>query len=101
MSLRKENNGGLIGQPQQQQQVNIDVSQLDTLECENPECDGIAFESTMIVKRVPKIMTGESQDRMITIPARRCVECKHYQIEELSSAKDIYDRLDKFNASRT
>ena len=45
------------------------------IECES--CSSQVFEEKMLMKRVSKFMTGDSQDTVVPLPVIACAKCGH------------------------
>ncbi len=39
------------------------------------ECDGIFFQSVSMFKKISRLLTGDSKDTVIPVPAYRCSDC--------------------------
>lgn len=53
----------------------IDLKEQETVKCEN--CDGIFFKEVVLIKKVPKLLTGSSNDTLVPFPTYRCDNCGH------------------------
>ena len=53
----------------------IDLKQQETLVCK--KCDNKYFKEVTLIKKVPKLLTGSSEDTIVPFPTDMCVECKH------------------------
>jgi uncharacterized Zn finger protein len=53
----------------------IDLKEQETVKCEI--CDGIFFKEVVIIKKVPKLLTGSSNDTLVPFPTYRCDDCGH------------------------
>jgi uncharacterized Zn finger protein len=51
----------------------IDLKEQETVKCEI--CDGIFFKEVVIIKKVPKLLTGSSNDTLVPFPTYRCDDC--------------------------
>lgn len=56
-------------------QPRIDLKQQATVECEN--CKGIYFKEVTLLKRVPGLMLGKSEDTLVPFPTYKCDSCGH------------------------
>jgi len=56
-------------------QPKISLKECPTVFCEN--CDGVYFRETFFFKRVPKLMTGASEDTLVPYPVYKCDNCGH------------------------
>ena len=66
--------GGAGKPPQPQPQaMNINLSEQPTLRCSG--CDGLFFTPSFIVKKISKIITGQSTDQLAPIQLLRCADC--------------------------
>lgn len=57
------------------QQPKVNLRDCPTIECE--ACDGIYFREVIYLKKVPKLMTGSSEDTTVPFPIYKCDECGH------------------------
>lgn len=70
--------------PSQNSQVNMSVvAEAPYIECE--ECKGTLFEEKMMIKKISRFMTGNSQDSIVPLPVICCAKCGH--INELFKPK--------------
>lgn len=53
----------------------IDLKEQETVKCEI--CDGIFFKEVVLIKKVPKLLTGSSNDTLVPFPTYRCDDCGH------------------------
>ena len=53
----------------------IDLKQQKTVECE--KCSSKYFKEVVLLKKVPKQLTGGSEDTIIPFPTYRCDDCGH------------------------
>jgi hypothetical protein len=68
----------------QPSQVNMSVvAEAPYIECE--ECKGTLFEEKMMIKKISRFMTGNSQDSIVPIQVISCAKCGH--INELFKPK--------------
>ena len=51
----------------------IDLKQQETLVCE--KCDNKYFKEVTLIKKVPKLLTGSSEDTIVPFPTYMCNEC--------------------------
>lgn len=57
----------------QQQTMNINLSEQPTLKCSG--CGGLFFTPSFIVKKISKIITGQTTDQLAPIQVLRCADC--------------------------
>lgn len=57
----------------------IDLRQQDTVVCE--KCGSKFFKEVVLIKRVPKLLTGASEDTLVPFPTYRCDNCGHINDE--------------------
>lgn len=57
------------------QQPKVNLRDCPTIKCE--ACDGIYFREVIYLKKVPKLMTGSSEDTTVPFPIYKCDECGH------------------------
>ena len=57
----------------------IDLKKQPTVECE--KCDSKYFKEVVLIKKVPKLMTGSSEDTLVPFPTYMCSECSHVNID--------------------
>ena len=53
----------------------IDLKQQETVECEN--CKSKYFKEIVLIKKVPKLLTGSSEDTLVPFPTYMCDNCGH------------------------
>jgi DNA-directed RNA polymerase subunit RPC12/RpoP len=53
----------------------IDLKQQPTVVCE--KCGSKFFKEVTMIKKVPKLLTGSSDDTLVPFPTYMCVECGH------------------------
>lgn len=53
----------------------IDLKQQETLVCE--KCDNKYFKEVTLIKKVPKLLTGSSEDTIVPFPTYMCIECNY------------------------
>jgi uncharacterized Zn finger protein len=73
------------------QRPKINLRECPTIKCEN--CGGIYFREVIYLKKVSKIMTGDSEDTTVPFPIYKCDDCGHINngfnpFEELNTIKD-------------
>jgi predicted nucleic acid-binding Zn ribbon protein len=73
----------IIGGQGEAPKLNINLSDAPYMECD--ECQHLIFEEKMMIKKVSKFMTGNSQDSIVPIPVIACAKCGH--INELFKPK--------------
>ena len=57
----------------------IDLKKQPTVECE--KCMSKYFKEVVLIKKVPKLMTGSSEDTIVPFPTYRCDDCGHVNEE--------------------
>jgi uncharacterized Zn finger protein len=57
----------------------IDLRQQETVVCE--KCGSKFFKEVVLIKRVPKLLTGASEDTLVPFPTYRCDNCGHINDE--------------------
>jgi uncharacterized Zn finger protein len=57
----------------------IDLKQQPTIECE--ECTSKYFKEVILIKKVPKLLTGSGEDTLVPFPTYRCDDCGHVNKE--------------------
>ena len=57
----------------------IDLKQQPTVECE--KCTSKYFKEVVLIKKVPKLMTGASEDTIVPFPTYMCIECGHVNVD--------------------
>jgi uncharacterized Zn finger protein len=53
----------------------IDLKQQQTVECE--KCKSKYFKEVVLIKKVPKLLTGSGEDTLVPFPTYRCDDCGH------------------------
>ena len=53
----------------------IDLKQQETITCE--KCEGKFFKEVVLIKKVPKLLTGSSEDTLVPFPTYKCDDCGH------------------------
>jgi uncharacterized Zn finger protein len=53
----------------------IDLKQQETVVCE--ECGNKFFKEVVLIKKVPKLLTGASDDTLVPFPTYMCESCGH------------------------
>lgn len=56
-----------------QKKVNVDLSKIKNVKC---TCGNTFFEQAYIIKRIPGLMVGSTQDVMSPVEIYRCDKCK-------------------------
>lgn len=51
----------------------IDLKQQPTVTCE--DCGGKYFKEVVLLKKVPKLLTGSSEDTIVPFPTYMCNSC--------------------------
>jgi uncharacterized Zn finger protein len=57
----------------------IDLKQQQTVECE--KCKSKYFKEVVLIKKVPKLLTGSGEDTLVPFPTYRCDDCGHVNTE--------------------
>ena len=57
----------------------IELSQMDAIQCE--KCGSKLFTEVSMLKKVPALMTGASQDTIVPFPTYTCKDCGHVNDE--------------------
>ena len=57
----------------------IYLKQQPTVECE--KCTSKYFKEVVLIKKVPKLMTGASEDTIVPFPTYMCIECGHVNVD--------------------
>ena len=57
----------------------IDLKQQQTVECE--KCKSKYFKEVVLIKKVPKLLTGSGEDTRVPCPSYRCDDCGHVNTE--------------------
>jgi hypothetical protein len=58
----------------QQQQINVDVSQLKDVNC--TVCEGKYFQPAFVIKKVSALLSPTGQEQLANIPVMVCMNCK-------------------------
>lgn len=66
-------------QQQKQVRVNIPIDKTTGVSCE--ECGCTAFQEALMLRKVSKFLTGDSQDGIMPIATFSCVKCGHVNKE--------------------
>ena len=53
----------------------IDLRQQQTIQC--GKCEVVFFKEVTMLKKVPKLLTGSSEDTIVPFPTYMCNECGH------------------------
>jgi uncharacterized Zn finger protein len=53
----------------------IDLKKQETVTCE--KCNSKYFKEVVLLKKVPKLLTGSSEDTLVPFPTYMCNECGH------------------------
>jgi uncharacterized Zn finger protein len=56
-------------------QPKINLVQQETIKCE--ECGSKYFKEVVLLKRVPKLLTGSQEDTIVPFPTYMCNACGH------------------------
>ena len=57
----------------------IDLKQQETVKCE--KCESKYFKEVTMLKKVPKLLTGNSEDVIVPFPTYRCDDCGYINKE--------------------
>ena len=57
----------------------IDLKQQPTVECE--KCTSKYFKEVVLIKKVPKLLTGNFEDVIVPFPTYRCDDCGYVNQE--------------------
>ena len=57
----------------------IDLKQQPTITCE--DCGSKYFKEVVLLKKVPKLLTGSSEDTIVPFPTYMCNECGHVNVD--------------------
>lgn len=57
----------------------IDLKQQPTIECE--ECTSKYFKEVILIKKVPKLLTGSGEDTLVPFPTYMCEKCGYVNKE--------------------
>jgi hypothetical protein len=57
----------------------IDLRTQETVHCE--KCHGKFFKEVVMLKKVPKLLTGSPEDTMVPFPTYMCNGCGHVNID--------------------
>ena len=58
---------------------NIDLSKSTEVKCE--KCESQYFVEAMMIRKLSKFVTGETQDSIIPIPVIKCADCGYVNEE--------------------
>jgi len=53
----------------------IDLKKQENVVCD--KCGGMYFKEVVLIKKVPKLLTGSSEDTLVPFPTYRCDDCGH------------------------
>jgi uncharacterized Zn finger protein len=53
----------------------IDLKQQETVKCS--ECQSKYFKEVVMIKKVPKLLTGSHEDSIVPFPTYMCNNCGH------------------------
>lgn len=65
------------------QQVSMTVTLKQTQEIECPQCGGIFFKQSVLLRKVPALLTGQPKDSLLPIAVFRCEDCGEVVKESL------------------
>jgi|TARA_R110000868_G_scaffold107117_1_gene293123 uncharacterized Zn finger protein len=73
------------------QRPKINLRECPTIKCES--CGSIYFREVIYLKKVSKLMTGDSEDTTVPFPIYKCDDCGHINqgfnpFEELNTITD-------------
>lgn len=57
----------------------INIKEQPTVSCE--KCESKFFKEVVLIKKVPKLMTGASEDTIVPFPTYMCIECGHVNVD--------------------
>lgn len=60
-------------------QPRIDLRKQETVDCE--KCHSKFFKEVVMLKKVPKLLTGSSEDTLVPFPTYMCNDCGHVNID--------------------
>jgi len=58
-----------------QQQINIDLTQVDNITCD--ECKGEFFSPTFIIKKISALMSPAGKETLAPMQIFQCANCSH------------------------
>lgn len=58
-----------------QQDLNVDLFGLDNIPCSNLECGNVYFDSVILLKRVPAIMSPSGKEMEYAVQLLKCTSC--------------------------
>tara|TARA_R100000005_G_C4969033_1_gene182692 strand:- start:907 stop:1170 length:264 start_codon:yes stop_codon:yes gene_type:complete len=61
--------------PGQQQPVKVDLSQAETLRCEDTNCNNVLFISSTIIKRLSPLVSPTGEEALVPIDVYSCGNC--------------------------
>jgi predicted nucleic acid-binding Zn ribbon protein len=53
----------------------IDLRKQPTVTCE--KCESQMFKEIVMLKKVPKLLTGSQEDTIVPFPTYTCLKCEH------------------------
>ena len=53
----------------------IDLRKQPTVTCE--KCESQMFKEIVMLKKVPKLLTGSQEDTIVPFPTYACLKCEH------------------------
>lgn len=71
----------------QRMKVNIDLKKTTGVKCD--ECGNQTFQEGLMLRKVSRFLTGETQDGVIPIPTFVCTKCGH--VNQDFYPKDLVD----------
>ena len=57
----------------------INLKEQKTIKCE--KCESKYFKEVTMLKKVPKLLTGSSEDTIVPFPTYMCNECGHVNMD--------------------
>jgi len=59
----------------------IDMSSTTAVECEAEGCESKYFDKVLMIRRVSKLITLETEDSMVPMETYKCTKCGHINKE--------------------
>lgn len=66
--------------------VNIPIKDMDTVKCEECECE--VFTQGMMMRRASRFITGQPEDTIASVPVPICFKCGHINAEFIPPSKN-------------
>ena len=57
----------------------INLRQQETITCS--DCGSKFFKEVVLLKKVPKLLTGSHEDTIVPFPTYMCIECGHVNVD--------------------